>query len=154
MKKPVKRPKALESVSEEHFEALFFGWKISEGLRNDVETSRLKAYADWFQKNYLKPHFEIEKKYVFPVLGMNNVRIKKALANHRRLMRLFNDTENVYRSLNSIEEEIGRYIRFEERVLYPQIQAEATDEKLQEIKKHHDEVVFSDEKWDDRFWEI
>lgn len=152
MKKPIKRPKALESVSEEHFEALFFSWKISEGLRNNVKTNRLKAYADWFKVHYLEPHFEIEKKYVFPILGIDNVRVKKALANHRRLMRLFDDTDDIYRSLNRIEEEIGRYIRFEERVLYPEIQTEANPQKLQEIKEHHDKVMFSDKEWEDQFW--
>jgi len=153
MDKPANRPKALKSASEEHFDALFFGWKMAEGLRSGIATKRLKAYADWFLKTYLIPHFEIEKKYVFPILGKNNVRVKKALANHRRLLRLFKNTDEVFRSLNRIEDEIGRYIRFEERVLYEQIQEKASPQQLKKIKEQHDKLKISDEEWEDRFWE-
>ncbi|MDQ7916483.1 hemerythrin domain-containing protein [Mesonia sp. MT50] len=152
MNKFPKRHEALEPVSEEHYKVLFFGWKISEGLRNGVETARIKAYADWFQKNYLEPHFEIEKKFLFPILGLKNVRVKKALANHRRLMRLFNETEEVNKALNRIEEEVGRYIRFEERVLYNEIEAAASKEQLQEIEMQHQKIDLSDQTWKDEFW--
>lgn len=152
MKKFPKRHEALEPVSEEHYKVLFFGWKISEALRNDIDIKRIKAYADWFKESYLEPHFEIEKKYVFPILGLKNVRVKKALANHRRLMRLFNETDGVNRALNRIEEEIGRYIRFEERVLYNEIQAAATKEQLEEIEKQHKKLDLSAKEWEDQFW--
>lgn len=153
MDKPEKTPKELEQVSEEHYDALMFGWKMAEGLRKGIETERLKAYADWFLENYLLPHFKIEERYIFPILGLDNVRVKRALANHRRLKRLFNDTKNVYRSLNRIEEEIGRFIRFEERVLLKQIQEKATPEQLEEIKQKHDEIKLPEDHWKDRFWE-
>lgn len=146
-------PKALESVSEEHFEALFFGWKIAEGLRNNVSTKRLKAYADWFWDNYLEPHIAIEKAYIFPILGLKNVRVKRALANHRRLSRLFHDTKDIYVSLNRIEEEIGSFIRFEERVLLKQIQERATPDQLRKIKEMHDQLKLPEDHWKDKFWE-
>lgn len=153
MKKPEKRPEGLEEVSDAHHDVLFFGWRISEGLRNDVETERLEAYADWFSENHLGPHLKVEKKYVFPILGLNNVRVKRALANHRRLKRLFNDKENVFLTLNRIEEEIGRFVRFEERVILAQIQEIATPAELQKIKREHDKIKLSEDHWEDRFWE-
>lgn len=153
MKKGTSDPSdGLESFSEEHFEVLSFGWKIAEGLRNNIETERLKAYADWFFENYMRPHIEIEKKYLFPIVGLKNFRIKKALANHRRLLRLFKDTKDVYRSLNRIEDEIGRYVRFEERVLYKQIQEKATPEELEKVDQMYKNINFSGEKWKDPFW--
>src|SRR5699024_6216420 len=112
MAKQGEHPKGLSEVSEAHYEALFFGWKIAEGLRNGVSVKRLKAYADWFMEVYLKPHLEFEQNNVFPILGLNNVRVKRALANHRRLKRLFYADKNIYRSLNRIEDEIGRFVRF------------------------------------------
>ena len=143
----------FEKLSEEHYEFLLFGWKLAEGLRNDVEVKRLKAYADWFFEQYLLPHFEIEKKYIFPILGLQNVRVKRALANHRRLERLIKDNKNIYRSLNLIEEEIGRFIRFEERVLLKQIQEQATKKELKDIEAAHQKINFKTEKWKDKFWE-
>ncbi len=104
MESPKKRPEALEKVSEEHYALLFLGWKINEGLRRNIASSRIKAYTDWFRRHYLVPHFEVEKKYVFPILEFENVRVKKAMANHRRLTRLFSDTDDLARAINRIEE--------------------------------------------------
>lgn len=143
----------FESVNEEHYTVLMFGWKLAEGLRNNVETERLKAYADWFYQQYLLPHFTLEQEYIFPIMGLENVRVKRALANHRRLKRLFEGEQNVRRSLNLIEEEVGRFVRFEERVLLKQIQEKASDKQLEEIEKLHEQLNISDEEWEDKFWE-
>lgn len=153
MSKSKKFSGELDKVSEEHYDLLMFGLKLAEGLRNNIEITRLKAYADWFYQNYLLPHIQIEKEYIFPILGLDNVRIKRALANHRRLQRLFTDEEDVFRTLNLIEEEIGRFVRFEERVLMKQIEKTATEEQLEEIKKRHGELNFSEDEWEDKFWE-
>lgn len=152
MEAPKKRPKALENVSDEHYNLLFLGWKIGEGLRNGIALKRIKNYCDWFKVHYLDPHFEIEKNLVFPILGFQNVRVKKALANHRRLLRLFEDSTGLVRNINRIEEEIGRYVRFEERILYPEIESVASQAQLAEIRKHHQNLTFSDEEWEDTFW--
>lgn len=152
MAKRRRYPEGLREVSEEHYEALFFGWKIAEGLRNGVAVERLKAYADWFMRVYLKPHLEFERTTVFPILGLNNVRVKRALANHRRLKRLFYADKNIYRSLNRIEDEIGRFVRFEERVIFKQIQEKATPEELNRIKTLHKALGTIEEKWGDEFW--
>lgn len=145
--------KELLEISKIHYEFLLFGYKIAEGLRNQIEVSRLKAYADWFLKAYLKPHFEMEEQYVFSILGKQNVRVKRALANHRRLVRLFEDEEDIYRSINRIEEEIGAFVRFEDVVLLQQIQEKATPQQLREISKQHRALKFPKEEWNDKFWE-
>lgn len=145
-------PDGLNEVSDEHYEIILFGKKMAQGLRDGIETKRLKAYADWFFKNYLLPHINLEEEHVFPILG-DNVRVKRALANHRRLLRLFNDEEDVYISMNRIEEEIGRFIRFEERVLLPQIIEKATEADLVEIKKHQESLKnWSEKDYKDKFW--
>lgn len=79
----------LTPLIEEHDEVILLCERIREGLQNKTEEKRIKNYIDWFKECYLDPHFEIEKKYIFPILGNTNVRVKRALANHRRLNRLF-----------------------------------------------------------------
>lgn len=83
----------------------------------NISTSNIKKYANWLKTDYLDPHFEMERKHVFPILGNQNVRVKRTLANYRRLNRLFDETTNLKIVLNKIKEEIDRYIRFEERIL-------------------------------------
>lgn len=148
---PQKGHEALEPLSVEHDHALQVCSRIREGLNKNVEKWRIREYIDWFEKTYLEPHFEIEEQLVFPVLG-KNARVKRALANHRRVKRLLSCSCEDEKVLNLLEEELSAYIRFEERVLYKEIQRVATPEKLAEIENHHFNMTFSDDDWKDRFW--
>lgn len=116
--KPIKRNEALQPVSREHHQGLLLCWKIRQGLKKNIAPNRMKVYADWFYKEHLLPHFEIEEKYLFPVLGNEHELIIKATAQHRRLTRLFTDQQQLAKSLSFIEEELETHIRFEERVLF------------------------------------
>lgn len=154
MKLSEKRHLALKPLSHEHQEVLMLCSRIGQGLQMNVPAKRIKKYADWFKTDYLDPHFELEKKHVFPILGNRNFRVKRALANHRRLNRLFDETTNLDMILNKIEEELGSYIRFEERILYNEIQKVASAEEMLTIEKVHNEMDFSEEDWEDKFWVI
>lgn len=153
MKNSKKKLLALNPLIEEHNEVILLCERIRLGLKNDIEPQRIKNYLDWFKEEYLDPHFEIEKEYIFPILGINNVRVKRALANHRRLNRLFAETTDLNKTLNKIEEELSTYIGFEERVLYNEIREIATSQQWEEIERSHQQLDFSDEMWEDRFWE-
>lgn len=146
------RHEALQPLSKEHHTVLLVCNHIEEGLKKTIENQRIKDYSDWFKSSFIDPHFELEKQYVFPILGMQNVRIKRALANHRRLDRLFNETSNLTRVLHRIEEELRTYIHFEERILYNEIQSIASQDQLKQIEDLHEQLSFCDSCWDDRFW--
>ena len=151
MKKHEKQHLALTPLIEEHNEVILLCERIREGLQNKIDTKRIKNYIDWFKTEYLDPHFEIEKQYIFPILGNKNFRIKRALANHRRMNRLFDETNNLDVVLNKIEEELGRYIRFEERILFAEVQQHATPEHWEELEKQHHDESFVDNT-SDEFW--
>lgn len=153
MKKPIKRHEALKPLSREHHHGLLLCWKIRQGVKKNVETQRIKDYTNWFKIHYLDPHFEAEERFIFPILGNDHDLVKKALAEHRRLKRLFNQETEVAKALNSIEEELDGHIRFEERVLFNEIQKIATEEEFAEVEKHHQGITFNDDNWDDHFWE-
>lgn len=150
--KPLKRHQALQPLSREHHHGLQLCWKIRTGFKKNIEIVRIRQYAVWFYENYLLPHFEIEEKYIFPVLDKDNDLIKKALSEHRKIRRLFQAETDLYKNLNLIEELLERHIRFEERVLFNQIQSVATDEQLQQIQLYHSDVKFAD-NLTDVFWE-
>ncbi len=153
-KKPIKRNEALKSLSREHHHGLLLCWKIRQGIKMQVEPKRIKSYTDWFKNKYLYPHFEAEEKFVFPVLGDENPFIKKALAEHRRLKRLFNQQSEILKALSLIEEELEKHIRFEERVVFNEVQQAATPGQFEEIEKKHHGIAFSDDTWEDKFWII
>src|SRR5690554_5253841 len=93
----------LEPISREHRQALRLCDNIRTGLQNKVEKERIRRYTDWFKENYLDPHFRLEEQHIFPLLG-NNVRVKKAMANHRRINKLLSCDCDNERVLNLLEE--------------------------------------------------
>lgn len=148
--KPLKRIQALQPISRDHHHGLLLCWKIRSGFKKGVEIDRIKKYTDWFWENHLEQHFEVEERYLFPVLGDGNELVRKALTQHRRLSRLFQASTELEKNLSLIEEELNAHIRFEERVVFNEIQQLASPEQLR-IMEEHDYSPFVD-NLDDEFW--
>lgn len=151
-KKPLKRHLALQPLSRQHHFGLLFSWKLRKGFTKNIDISRLQEYAKWFFETEIEPHFDDEEKYVFPIMEPNNELVERALKEHRRIKRLFNDTENPEKSLHQLEEELDAHIRFEERILFNEIQKVATQEQLQKIEEIHQEPLVPP-SYHDEFWE-
>jgi iron-sulfur cluster repair protein YtfE (RIC family) len=149
--KPQKRHKALQTLSRDHHHGLLLSWKIRSGLSKNIAPQRIGVYVHWFFKTHLLPHFELEEQHIFPILGSNNELITKALDDHDRLKDLFSKTDKDAQTLSNIEKGLEQHIRFEERVLFPEIQKAATEEQLMQIEKIHQQGLFED-KLDDEFW--
>lgn len=152
---PLKRVDELIPLSHDHHHGLWLSLKIRTGFKKSVDPYRIKKYTDWFFNIHLVPHFVLEEKHVFPVLGMENEQVKRAMAEHRKLTRLFRSTHDVVKNLVLIEEKLESHIRFEERILFDEIQQVATPAELENILAMHNST-FADEifkeKWDDEFW--
>ena len=152
-KAPLKRDPALRHLSHDHHHGLLLCWKIRQGFKLGVEPARMKNYCVWFWTSYLNPHFEEEEKVIFPILPEDNLLIKQALTEHKRLRKLFSSWENPEKTLGQIEEELEKHIRFEERILFPEIQEKATVEQLEAIAAHGKREKFV-ENGEDPFWVI
>src|SRR5690606_29825321 len=137
---PIKRHKALQSFSRQHHYGLLFSWKLRKGFSKNIAPERLYKFAKWFFEHEIKPHFQEEEKYIFPLLDAKNELRIRALREHRRIERLFMDAERPEKSLNLLEEELDAHIRFEERILFNEIQKVATDAQLQKIAEIHSEA--------------
>lgn len=151
MKKPLKRHIALQPLSREHHHGLLLCWKIRTGLRKGIRPERIKQYVNWFYENHIESHFHAEETYIFPILGFDHQWVKKAITQHRRLVRLFNAEKEITKSLSLLEEELEGHIRFEERILFNEVQKVATNTQLEMIKKHHIGGEF-EENTKDEFW--
>ncbi|HNP95756.1 MAG TPA: hemerythrin domain-containing protein [Cyclobacteriaceae bacterium] len=151
---PIKRIEELVPLSHDHHHALWLCLKIRAGFKKGVDIERIKKYAACFFKKELLPHFELEEGFVFPVLGTEHELVRRALREHRKLKRLFNSKSNIKKNLVLIEEQLEGHIRFEERVLFREIQRIATPEQLRSIAVNHQMAAISDELeyWNDKFW--
>lgn len=146
-----KRNKTLQFLQQEQDHGMKFCWKIRQGFKKEVEPERISKYSHWFFRNNLLPHFSVEEDFIFPLLEVNSPIIKRAVTDHRRLKRLFEDNSNIERSLSLIEEELEDYFRFEKFKLIYEIQNSVSDRKLDLIMKIHCESL-SYEDWGDEFW--
>ena len=151
---PIKRNEFLMPLSRDHHHGLLLCWKIRTGYRKNIETSRIQSYAHWFYTNYLLAHFEVEEKYVFSILGRGDKLVKRALMEHRKLRRLFEGVRQEAKNLGLIEERLEAHIRFEERVLFNNIQDVASASELEEmLLRHSDQSEMQHvEEWNDEFW--
>jgi len=136
--KPLKRHVSLQPLSRDHHHGLLLCWKIRSGLSNGVALDKIKSYVSIFFEEHLAPHFELEEQHVFPVLGDElHPMVKRALREHRKLKRLLTITDDLERRLNQFEELLATHIRFEERVMFAELQTVATPEQLLEIERRH-----------------
>ena len=152
MNKPLKRHDALKPLSKDHHHGLLLCWKIREGLKRKTSLDRMKRYIDFFFASQLKPHFKFEEEEIFPLLGNNHPMHLRALKEHQRLIFLFKaeaDLEN----FSSIEKELNRHIRFEERELFQVLQESISEDILQKISNKEEKIITPDpDDWDDKFW--
>ncbi len=152
MPKPIKRHISLQPLSRDHHRGLLLCFKIREGLKRNIEPKRIKAYADWSWEHELAPHFELEEKFTFTILAKNNPHVQQALSEHQELKTLFEKKSDLTETLTQIEEKLKQHIRFEERVLFNEIQKQATPEQLTIIEQYHT-APENCEFWPDKFWE-
>jgi len=147
----IKRHTSLQEYSKDHHQALLLCWKIKVGLQKGIAIKRIKAYADWFYENHIIDHFIMEEKYMFPVLSSDHELIIQVLNEHKLLLELFTNNNDVENSLTKLHEALKNHIRFEERILFNEIQDAATEQQLKLIEKYHTLEKFED-NLSDPFW--
>ncbi|MEB2785854.1 hemerythrin domain-containing protein [Algoriphagus persicinus] len=148
---PIKRHLALQPLSRDHHHGLLFCWKIRSGVKRGIEVSRMQAHAVWFWNTHLVAHFAEEEGVVFPILGAENELIRQALAEHAELKKLFAQEEMDYEFLNYLQVALEKHIRFEERILFNQIQEVADPDQLAAVKQHI-EAEEEELEWEDDYW--
>lgn len=156
MAKPIKRSEHIVQLSKEHHFSLLFCWKIRNGLKKEVEISRIINYVNYFWKEHLLPHFEEEDVFFSNV---DDLFVKRAYDEHHEInetVRLLNlsSKEEAFSLALKIANLVDDHVRFEERELFPHLEKAIDEPKLMEIgneiKKMQPEITqdtFADEFW-------
>ncbi len=149
--KPIKRHTSLQPLSREHHHTLVLVWKIRKAIREHVELDRVDQYVSWFYQEHVIPHFEMEEKYIFPVLGDQHELIVRALDEHKELKGYFDAKDKDGMALTYLADLLEKHIRFEERTLFNVVQELATEQQLKTISDKHGSDMFKDNE-SDPFW--
>lgn len=134
---PLERHPLLRPLSREHHHGLLLCWRIRRDLVARTDHDQVLEECRVFFHSDLLPHFAVEEEVVFPVLGNEHPLVHRAITEHRRLSRLFQQEGDPQTILSRIEDELEAHIRFEERVLFPVVQEQATPEELDRIDRVH-----------------
>ena len=153
---PIKRSDELKVLSREHHLGLLFSWKIKEGIKLNIEPSRLRAYMNYFWQGHLKNHFLNEDVLLFNMI--DEPVCKQAKNDHIAIMSQI-DTLNTFgkddlSAYHKLAEMLSNHIRFEERIAFPYLEEKLSEAKLHGVslfleKEHADD--FKDE-YNDEFW--
>lgn len=147
----IKRHPSLQEYSRDHHQALLLCWKIKVGFSKGISVDRIKTYVNWFYENHILEHFTMEEKYMFPVLSSDHELIIRVLEEHKMLLDLFTNTDDVENSLKKLHVALKDHIRFEERILFNEIQSVASQDQLNKIEQFHSSEKFED-NLTDVFW--
>lgn len=154
---PLKRHTALIPLSQDHHSGLLLVWKIRQGLKAGIDSSRLIDYINYFAEHHLEPHFLIEEELVFSYLGKNDSMRMQAEKEHeliRSQIRIIGEGNEISEDIfNVFVQTLEAHIRFEERKLFQHMQAELMDKDLAEMEIAVDQVHTKfQENWHDQFW--
>lgn len=153
-KKPLKRNENLVKLSKDHHAGLLFCWKIRQGVKYHIETDRMIKYVKYFWDHHFASHFKEEEQFLFAPL--KDKEVQKALDDHQKI-KIFVDKiavsgmESEDNVLLELADTVDDHIRYEERILFPHLQEELSDEQLEKIGEQIVNEPLTD-NYEDEFW--
>lgn len=131
----MQRSKSLIPLSHDHHHGLVVSRHILEGLKRNVELSRIADYICAFWTHDLARHFAEEEQLIFPLLPEDDKGRRRAESEHAQLRMAAEkfggpDTQLHTDELAGFAELLQAHIRFEERELFPHIEATADQSRL------------------------
>lgn len=145
----IKRHLSLQPVSREHHSALLFSWQIKQGILKNISPQRMSDYASWFWQNHIAGHFEFEEKFMLTIQDVERELVHRTMQEHAILKELFKSTHEA--GMKDLATLLEKHVRFEERVLFNEIERVATGEHLQIILENSNKKSECP-VWHDTFW--
>lgn len=139
-----------------HFEVIFC-WKIREGLKRNVNLSRIRDYINFFWKAHLEDLFLTEEALLFNRVNDNLSMLGNIEHMHIiEKVNLINNRESLVRQDYVIFEELlSSNIYFEEHVLFPYLESSLSRNTVCSIADFIDQRHLSGftDDYPDEFWE-
>ncbi len=141
----MKRHEALAPLSREHHQTLILAQLLKKGAPvYKGLPAKLKEKADYAKQQFeggIKKHFQQEET-ILEKMKDSHGDIKNIAAEiiqeHQQLTALFlslNTTADLETALDSLGTALEKHIRKEERVLFPLLQQQCSEEQLQDVYK-------------------
>ena len=131
---PIRRSEHIIALSRDHHAGLLFCWKIKEGLRKEIPLQKILKYINFFWEQHLKQHFSEEEALLFDRLDDELCRQGKLehLALEAHIGYLNHSGKATKEKYLAFAELLNKHIRFEERALFPHLEAVLPAQVLQQ----------------------
>lgn len=135
-KKPIKRSIYIQPLSRDHHFGLLFCWKIRKGLKQNIASERIKQYVAYFWNNHLQEHFREEEEHLF--YKVEDAMCREGLQQHQAIETLIQQITGSQAApapeqLDQLADAVDNHIRFEERKLFPHLEAVLDEQELVRI---------------------
>ncbi|MBB6329685.1 hemerythrin-like domain-containing protein [Chryseobacterium sediminis] len=149
----MKRNENIIPLSKDHHFGLLCSWKIRQGLRKEIEISRIKDYILYFWNHHLKKHFSEEEEILFLYLEDEyTLRIQREHQQIKDIVSQISSSENTS-LISGFANLLEQHIRFEEREWFPHLEEKLEASILEKIGKELNDI-HTEEKddYEDEFW--
>lgn len=151
---PIKRNDHIVKLSRDHHASLLFCWKLRQGIKRHASIQQMVKYVQYFLNHHLTPHFKEEEEILFAPL--KDKKVTKAINDHIKIKKsvdeiIFSGSENQINQLSALADMVDEHVRYEERILFPHLEKELTEEQLENIGKRISEEPLKD-NYEDTFW--
>jgi hemerythrin-like domain-containing protein len=148
------RNKNLYVFSHEHHHALVFASRLQKSEKTDKNT--LKRYVHNFWGNYLDSHFSNEESSFLHLIDDPKIK-DQFLSEHEIICSLANDITISKKDITTmsleLSELIRQHVKFEEKILFPWLQKNLTEEQLDKIGDSLKDVNVQADEFEPHFWE-
>jgi hemerythrin-like domain-containing protein len=135
----MKRSEALQPLSHQHHQGLFAALQLKRAREETAGEAR-RVFLDFFDREGAG-HFRAEEELLLPAYarhtGCDGPEIVRVLTEHVDLRRRGQDlqaaTDPDPSALRELGERLEAHIRFEERELFPMIEAALPDDELERL---------------------
>jgi len=135
----MKRTRFLEPLSHDHHRGLQAAAYLKRELAKHTPPEDLASYVADLWNDHLVQHFQDEERLLLPLMATTAVKElgRRMLDEHRSIRALIDrivaDPQSGEESLTQLPDILAAHIRFEERELFPALEAEVTEPTLREV---------------------
>jgi iron-sulfur cluster repair protein YtfE (RIC family) len=134
--KPIKRSKAFVQFSREHHFGLLQVWQIRQDIANGIDARLISKYTLEFFEKDLRGHFKREEDFLFSKLPVGDLLREQAENEHKQLYQLIDNISQNRSDSQLLQEFAGvleAHIRFEERILFNNLQEIMGEDALERL---------------------
>jgi hemerythrin-like domain-containing protein len=153
-RRPIKRNEHIVKLSRDHHASLLFCWKLRQGVKYHISADRLIKYVQYFWQHHFSIHFKEEEEFLFAPL--HDKVVQKAIDDHQEI-KIFieqislHGAESEDNVLLELAEMVNAHVRYEERILFPHLEVNLSDEQLEKIGREINSEPLLD-NYGDNFW--